>query len=302
MKQKFGGKWTELKLDCVRRYLDAYRQVMKKQRHLKTHYIDAFAGTGYVELRTHVGQANSLFAEFEQVERESQILLQGSAEQALEVQPPFESFTFIEESQWRARELEQLRHRYPAYSTSMRIIRGDANRELQRLSARWNRTRDRAVLFLDPFGISVEWATLEAVASTQSIDVWYLFPIMAVNRLLPKDRDPLDIWEQRLNTAFGTENWRESFYVRKQERTLLDTLEEKQGSAEVITKIGDWDGIRDFLLARLRTIFSSVAENPLFLKNSTGSPMFLLCFAASNPRGTAGQIALRIANHILKAK
>ena len=34
----------------------------------------------------------------------------------------------------------------------------------------------RAVLFLDPYGMQVEWATIEAVAKTKAIDLWLLFP------------------------------------------------------------------------------------------------------------------------------
>jgi three-Cys-motif partner protein len=34
----------------------------------------------------------------------------------------------------------------------------------------------RAVLFLDPYGMQVEWQTIEAIAKTAAIDLWLLFP------------------------------------------------------------------------------------------------------------------------------
>ena len=49
-KQDFGGDWTEEKLDRVRKYLPAYTTIFNsnpKAKSLKTHYVDAFAGTGY---------------------------------------------------------------------------------------------------------------------------------------------------------------------------------------------------------------------------------------------------------------
>ena len=47
---RFGGNWTEQKLECVRKYLHAYTTIMSKQQ-FQYAYIDAFAGTGYRELK-----------------------------------------------------------------------------------------------------------------------------------------------------------------------------------------------------------------------------------------------------------
>ncbi|MFZ5864157.1 MAG: hypothetical protein ACOYXR_15145 [Nitrospirota bacterium] len=49
---------------------------------------------------------------------------------------------------------------------------------------------------------------------------------------------------------------------------------------------------------RLKDIFAGVAAEPGVLRNSTNSPLYLLCFAVGNERGK--DIALRIANHLLK--
>ena len=44
----FGGNWSTLKLEIVRKYLGAYTTIMNKYRdRFQYVYIDAFAGTGY---------------------------------------------------------------------------------------------------------------------------------------------------------------------------------------------------------------------------------------------------------------
>ena len=43
--QKFGGNWTEEKLNIFTSYLDAYLIALQNQKFKKI-YIDAFAGTG----------------------------------------------------------------------------------------------------------------------------------------------------------------------------------------------------------------------------------------------------------------
>ncbi len=46
----FGSSWTEEKLERIRKYLSAYTTIMRKHN-FKYAYIDAFAGTGYRELK-----------------------------------------------------------------------------------------------------------------------------------------------------------------------------------------------------------------------------------------------------------
>ena len=41
----------------------------------------------------------------------------------------------------------------------------------------WRRTR--AVIFLDPYGMQVEWSLVEQIARTHGVDLWLLFPLGA---------------------------------------------------------------------------------------------------------------------------
>ena len=55
--------------------------------------------------------------------------------------------------------------------------------------------------------------------------------------------------------------------------------------------------IEQYFIKRLRAIFAGVASNPLSLRNSRNVPLYLLCFAAANPRGAP--TAVKIAEDIL---
>ena len=50
---KFGGNWTEKKLDAVEKYLEFFTTALKKQN-FKLCYIDAFSGSGNVTLKNGV--------------------------------------------------------------------------------------------------------------------------------------------------------------------------------------------------------------------------------------------------------
>ena len=60
----------------------------------------------------------------------------------------------------------------------------------------------------------------------------------------------------------------------------------------------DWNQIGTFFVQRLKSIFCKVASNPLPLRNSTSTPICLLCFAAGNPKGAP--TAVKIAQDVLK--
>ena len=72
------------------------------------------------------------------------------------------------------------------------------------------------------------------------------------------------------------------------------------GDQEVRTKEADFGKIGRYFVERLKTIFTAVANNPLPLRNSRNVPLYLLCFAAGNPRGAS--TALKIAQNILKSR
>ena len=285
--QLFGGSWTEKKLEILKRYLDAYNKALKNQP-FKRVYVDAFAGTGYRQKRKNQYNIPSLFEELEQDKYEQ--FLKGSPKLALESVPSFHRYIFIESDKNKIDELEKLRKDHPEKEKQIEIMKKDANEFIQDYCVEEDWISTRAVLFLDPFATEVEWKTIEAIAKTKCIDVWILFPVMAVNRLLAKD--PQKIWYDCLNRIFGTQDWFNSFYKT---RTLDDIFGK---SVDIINKACDFNTIGNFYKSRLKTIFSGVAEKPKVLYNSRGSALFQLFFAAGNTKGAP--IAIRIAEHLIR--
>lgn len=156
--------------------------------------------------------------------------------------------------------------------------------------AKWKSRR--AVLFLDPYGMQVEWKTIEAIASTKAIDLWLLFPLgIGVNRLLTKSGDIPDSWRQRLDLLLGTPDWYDEFYKVETSVDLFGNALEKPIKEKMET-------IGRYFNNRLKEVFAGVVEEPGVLRNSANNPLYLLCFAVGNERGK--NIALRIAEHLLK--
>ncbi|MFZ1979036.1 MAG: three-Cys-motif partner protein TcmP [Bacteroidota bacterium] len=181
-KHNFGGQWTEEKLKRVKKYLVAYAMIMNKQQ-FRFAFIDAFAGTGY---RTHSDEQNGLQLVLpELTEDDTRTFVEGSARIALDVKPRFSKYIFIERDTKKIVELETLRNSYPELSKDISIVNKDANEWLQDRCRNYTWKKNRAVLFLDPYGMQVSWSTIEAIAETKAIDLWLLFPLgVAVNRLL----------------------------------------------------------------------------------------------------------------------
>ncbi|MFN4261780.1 MAG: three-Cys-motif partner protein TcmP [Gemmataceae bacterium] len=293
-KHVFGGDWTSEKLERVRKYLCAYTNIFKKNpraAYFTTVYVDAFAGTGErVESAGRCPKAAAVLDEEDLADADA--LQKGSARIALEVDPPFDRFLFIERSAKRVKELEKLRSEFPDRAAVIQIEQGDANDVLQQWCRDSDWQRHRSVVFLDPYGMQVDWATIEAIAATAAIDLWILFPLgMAVNRLLTKNEPPPPLWADALTRFFGNEEWKQEFYPKRKELTLF-------GEEETERKEANFERIGQFFLKRLKTVFAQVATNPLIMNNSKGVPIFLLCFAAGNPKGAP--TAVKIAKDILK--
>lgn len=290
-RQQFGGPWTEHKLECVKKYLHAYTTIMAKQP-FRFAYIDAFAGTGYRELEQDGDTESAMLPGFDSPEVIG--FQQGSVRNALEVEPPFQKYVFIEKSANRYAELMELKKEFLLKAefaeNSIECVREDANPYLRTLCRKsWR--KHRAVLFLDPFGMQMEWETIQAIAHTKAIDLWILFPIGAVNRLLKNDGEIHAPNRDRLDLFFGETDWFEVFYQLAKQMAFFNQEEHWQKTGNIFEKI------EQYFMERLQNVFEQVADNPLLLYNSRNVPLYLLCFAAGNPRGAP--TAVKIAEHIL---
>ena len=282
--QKFGGNWTEEKLNIFTRYLDAYLIALQNQKFKKI-YIDAFAGTGEIETRDG-GQ-----------------YLAGSAKRALASEKKFDHYYFIEADSQKAGELQDMiNSEFPQMRRSVTIFCGDANDKLVEIISSVDWRFNRGLLFLDPYATQVHWTTLENVAQTKSIDVWYLFPFSALERMLPKN-GKYDKWEDCIDRLLGDSGWREEFYKKDPQMTLFDLFPEPgQSDGERMVKDANPDHIKEYILSRLGTIFPCVSKHAQIFRNSRRSPMFLFCFAIASESPKAQGLALRMADYILKNK
>lgn len=282
----FGGDWSEQKLSALQRYLTSYTTALRKTS-FKLAYIDAFAGAGTRKISEGKNDPDAEW--FDELTQEEDLKYRhGSPLIALEIDPPFDAFIFIERDADSIAALQsQIEERHGS-SKTVKYLQGDANEQLQELG-RNNWTAHRAVAFLDPFALQVQWSTLETLAKTEAIDMWLLFPAMAVNRMLPRNGEIPEAWAARLDDLFGEEDWREAFYP-KQEPNLF--------GEEPVSKVGQvFETLSHYVTQRLGSIFAKTHDKPLILKNRSGAPLFLLCFASANPKGAP--IATRIASHII---
>ncbi|MER0899497.1 three-Cys-motif partner protein TcmP [Pseudomonas aeruginosa] len=275
----FGGVWTRIKLEALEKYLGAFNTALSKQRFTRI-YVDAFAGTGRCDIKVN-GEKTSI---------------DGSARRALAANPGFHKYCFIELLPRKLVALKSLAEEHPG--KTIEIIQSDANTALKLLCTQYQWHNERAVLFLDPFGMHVEWTTLEAIAKTGAIDVWYLFPYAGLYRQAAINADALDVdKEASLTRVLGTDEWRQAFYVQKRQTDLFGGDDGEERSA-------DHREMLDFVSKRLKGLFQAVTAPKVLYqggdsKNPSGAPLFALYFAASNPNPKAFGLATKIAKDIL---
>lgn len=281
--QQFGGNWTEEKLNIFTGYLTAYLTALQNQKFSKI-YIDAFAGTG--EIVTSDGEQH----------------LVGSAKRALSADLKFNHYYFIEESKKKVAELQRMVDTEYAHLTNhVTIYCGDANTRLSEITDQVDWRFNRGLLFLDPCATEVNWTTLKMIAQTKSIDMWYLFPFSALNRMLTKDGNMDLTWSACIDRLLGDSGWRTEFYKQDPQMSLFDFRLEG-GESNRLIKVANPECIKEYIIGRLQSIFPCVSKHPRIFKNKNNSPLFLFCFAISNDSVKAQGLALKIADHILKPK
>jgi three-Cys-motif partner protein len=289
----FGGRHTDDKLNRLVAYMAAFTTALKNQSFTLL-YIDAFAGSGG---RAEERPALPLF----DGDSSAQVVtVPGSARLALEVDPPFDILVLIEEDNGRFASLENLAAEFP----QQRVIlhHGDANGAVRKLCADipWHNSGGntkgvRGVLFLDPYGMEVEWPTIEEVAASQAIDAWIFFPLSGLYRNAPHDK--LKITEdkrRRITAVLGTDDWEKSWYDSPASQGDLF------GDEATAIRTVDVDAIEEYVRKRLATVFKGAVMKPIRIYNERGAPIASLFFAVSNPNPKAVGLAKRIADSILK--
>ncbi|MFI4936174.1 MAG: three-Cys-motif partner protein TcmP [Caulobacterales bacterium] len=285
---EFGGVSTDLKLSIVEGYLRAFTTALKPSfRELI--YIDAFAGTGERTVRDTSDEASLFDADTpDRIQR-----LRGSARIAIETRPPFDRLAFIDRDPKHCEALRALKSEHA--NRSIAVEEGDAATILDVMLAQRSWSGCRGVLFLDPFGMSVPWETLQSVRATEALDVWYLVSLAGLFRQAARDGRALTPDKRAAITRMlGYGEWEAEWYRQPSQGSFFDEIEEAG------YRVADVKAIEQTVTRRLKSLFPAVG-GPLRLHNDRGQPMNSLYFLPSNPKPAAFGLAMKIANHILKA-
>ncbi len=287
-KHKFGSVHTNEKLERLQSYLEAYSTALKNQRQwYKLVFFDAFAGTGDIQ----ISEETPLLEGVDEYEP----FIKGSASRALGLGHAFDRYIFVEKSRRRVRELEGLKAEYPELSDRIEVQNGDANEKLRAFCAEtdWNKTR--AVVFLDPFGNQVVWETVERIAETKAIDLWYLFPAgLGVYRQISKQGNIHNTHTASMDSLFGTDQWRNVFVKKR-------AVEDLFGSYEQSEKLATVDSVTDYMAGRMRGIFQGGVLDEWLPLGSRNIHMYSLMFAWANPSNNASALARRLANAVMQS-
>lgn len=260
------GEWSEAKLDIIRDYKRAYSTIMSGQRYLHHVYIDAFAGSG-----THLSRSTGDF-------------VSGSPINALNVEPPFEEYFFIDKNKDTIKALRNEVGERP----NVNIHEGDSNSLLMQTVYPQVQYEDyrRALCLLDPYGLDLRWEVIQEAGRMKTIEIFLNFPIMDMNRnILLTDTTKMDDSQiTRMDAFWGDSSWRPIMYA---------TQEHLFGTEEI--KIGANDKIAAAFRERLKKVagFEHVPE-PVVMRNRRRAMLYYLFFASQNATGA------KIANDIFE--
>ena len=254
------GKWTTVKLDYLRRYIDLFETSMRDKFWCARCYIDLFAGTGKFQVENQTG------------------FHLGSALLALTTKHPFTHYFFVEKSQ---ENFDILSKRCES-ATDIRkqLYVGDANSvvkdvvvkikaiERKRSGKQWSSLN---LAFLDPDGLELEWKTVETLASINKMDLIIFYSQGGLTRnfenCISSKSDTI------IDKFFGDREWRKIYKPSSLgealglHRKLIDHYKGK------LTALGYID-VRDV----------EDGTEPL-MKNSKEVPLYRLIFASKHARG-----------------
>jgi len=257
------GIWSEIKLDIIKEYANAFTKIMKSQEWCKGYvYIDAFAGPG-VHISRRTGEPIS-----------------GSPLNALEIDNPFTEYHYIDIDKEKAETLNRL----TGDRTNINIYQEDCNEVLVKkiLPMLQYESKKRALCILDPYGLHLQWETIMTAAKLKTTEIFLNFPLMDMNRnvlhkdLLSADADQIE----RMNKFCGTDEWQEILYKKDKQMDLFgDPDRIKIVNSNI--KLGEW-----FKKERLqKTAGFKFVPEPMLMRNSKGGPLFFLFFASHNETG-----------------
>lgn len=299
---RWGGEWSKKKLDSVEKYLKAYLEAMKRSAldyGWELVYIDAFAGRGSQHTKGMPEGQIDIYG------KEASDFIEGSSLRALSItqesinrgEVGFHKFYFFEIDKNAIEELKgKITTEYPQLISKCTFIHGDTNDELPRVLKKINWRHSRGVIFIDPYAVSFNKQLLQEVAHTYALDVWILFPLSAVIRMMSvKNSKQGSTLHKRLDDFFGSHEWFDRLYAPVRQASLFESAEDiyerEKGYRDLLAYVEGW----------LKEIFGSDSVlPPLVLKTSNATPLFALFSAISSNSNSAIRVWKPIAKHILE--
>jgi len=261
------GIWSEVKLAIIKEYASAYARIMEAQRRdrigrLRWIYIDAYAGPGY-----HLSKTSGE-------------LVEGSPLIALNTDPPFDEYHFIETEPSRAKQLRKLAgDRADVFTYSE-----DCNKMLLREVFPRAKYADyrRALCLLDPYNINLTWQVIEAAGKARSIEVFMNLMSMDINRNAMRRNPDKSIQSKmdQLTRLWGDESWKEAGYAT--DRNLFSEPE----------KVSNEEFAEAFRQRLENNAGFKYVPAPMPMKTKSNSTIYYLYFASQKP------VAAHIVNDI----
>lgn len=282
------GRWSEEKLDLLAKYLKAYSVIMTEQKKswLRAYYyVDAFAGSVRPLAKASKQQNVENYQQAlpflpnnrRSITEEERRYIDGSPLRALQTEPRFDGYWFIDVSPRRVERVQGLSEEFP--DCVIDVHRGNCNEVLcneivpQLLYA----SKQRAFVFLDPYGLQVDWETVRELANTRTCDIFVNFSVMGVTRLLPRDQTPEPEVIEQLNKVMGSTDWITQIY-QEPPATQLDIFgNPAESTLSRDTIRAEW--LVSLYTQHLRDLFPHVS-NPVLMRNSTNSVLYALCLAS----------------------
>ncbi len=250
------GLWSEMKLEIVRDYAKEYSRIMSKQPRFKHIYIDGFAGAG-----VHLSRTTGDF-------------IPGSPLNALNVEPPFKEYHFIDLDGHRTEQIREL----AGDRAGVFPHEGDCNTILpEKVFPQANYDKyERALCLLDPYNIDLSWEVVALAGKMRSVEIFLNFMVMDINmNVLHRDPDSVASSQiARMNRFWGDESWRDVMY---------DNTGNLFGWDE---KVAGNEALAEAYRKRLREVAGfKFVPAPVPMKNSIGRTIYYLFFASPNATG-----------------
>src|SRR3989338_233820 len=252
------GNWSEIKLEIVEAYAQAYSKIISAQKNPQLYhvYIDSFAGSG------------------EHLSKDKGQIIQGSPLKALSVTPPFREYFFIDLDDLKVKHLSEI----VGKREDVHVFNGDCNDVLKAEvfpKTRWEQYR-RGLCLLDPYGLHLDWEVIETAGKMRSIEIFLNFPVADMNRNViwhnPDGVGDDDI--MRMNAFWGDESWKSIAYTT--ERDLFGHVEKEPN---IVIAEGFRKRLRD-------TAGVEYVSAPLPMPNKNNAIIYYLFFAAHKPVST----------------